>query len=225
MARYLQRKHRLEQKLPFIQREEKTMIVIDGRQSAMELRNFANLEEVLVKVMEEEVVSDHIVTDVLVNQEAFTEIYPHHAEDIEIDEIESVEVRTVSMEQMSADVSQELFTVIKLLQNGAKGVSGLLRQGDVAEGLELLQDLLDVTRHFLATISVLHQRFPLHNVAVFEETSRTLDTMLQEMCDVMGEQDWLLLSDLLEYEFMPSCEEWEQVIGAFVEDIASARLE
>ena len=201
------------------------MIIIDGRQSAMELGTFANLEEVLVKVMEEEVVSDHIVTDVLVNQEAFTEIYPHHAEDIEIDEIQSVEVRTMSMNAMAGEVSQELFTVIKIMQNGSKGVARFLRQGDIAEGLEVLQDLLDVTRHFLTTISVLHQRFPLPEAGAFESSSATLDKLLAEMCDVMGEQDWLLLADLLEYEFMPACEEWEQVVDAFVKDIAATKME
>jgi len=201
------------------------MIVIDGRQSSMELNNFANLEELLVKVMEEEVVADHIVTDVLVNQEAFTEIYPHHAEDVEIDEIESVEVRTVSVTEMAGEVSKELFVVIKIMQNGSKGVAGFLRQGDIAEGLEVLQDLLDVTRNFLTTISVLHQRFPLENTQMFEATSSTLDKLLSEMCDVMGEQDWLLLADLLEYEFIPACDEWEQVVGDFVTDIAAAKVE
>lgn len=201
------------------------MIVIDGRQSSMELSNFANLEELLVKVMEEEVVAEHIVTDVLVNQEAFTEIYPHHAEDIEIDEIQSVEVRTMSVTEMAGEVSKELFVVIKIMQSGARGVAGFLRQGDTAEGLEVLQDLLDVTRNFLTTISVLHQRFPLSDTTIFEQTSSSLDKLLGEMCDVMAEQDWLLLGDLLEYEFTPAAEEWEQVIAGFVEDIASAKLE
>jgi hypothetical protein len=191
----------------------------------MEINNFANLEEILVKVMEEEVVSDHIVTDVLVNQEAFTEIYPHHAEDVEIDEIQSVEVRTMSVDQMAGEVSRELFTVIKIMQNGARGVANFLRQGDIAEGLEVLQDLLDVTRNFLATISVLHQRFPLPDTRMFEETAATLDKLLLEMCDAMGEQDWLLLADLLEYEFSPACEEWERIISGFAADIAAAKAE
>ncbi|MDL2210514.1 hypothetical protein LJC26_06895 [Desulfovibrio sp. OttesenSCG-928-O18] len=201
------------------------MIVIDGRQSTMEIGNFANLEEILVKVMEEEVVADHIVTDVYVNQEAFSEIYPHHAEDIEIDEIESVEVRTVSLNEMAGDVAKELFTVIKIMQGGARSVAGNLRQADIAEGLEVLQDLLDVTRHFLGTISVLHQRFPLHNTESLDETTASLDRLLTEMCEVMTDQDWLLLADLLEYEFLPACDDWDQVLSAFVEDIAATKAE
>lgn len=201
------------------------MIVIDGRQSAMEIGNFANLEELLVKVMEEEVTGGNIVTDVYVNQETFTEIYPHHAEDIEADEIRSVEVRTVTLNQMASDVTQELFTVIKIMQNGAKGVATNLRQADITEGLEVLQDLLDVTRHFLATIGVLHQRFPHHDEAPMQETTAALDLLLTEMSEVMNDQDWLLLSDLLEYEFLPACDNWAQVLHAFVEDIAATKVE
>ena len=201
------------------------MIVIDGRQSAMEIGNFANLEEILIQVMENEVVHGHIVTDVYLNKEAFTEIYPHHAEDIETGEIESVEVRTVSMDEMASDVTQELFTVIRVMQNGAKGVAISFRQADLAEGLEILQDLLDVTRHFLATIGVLHGRFPLHDRSGLDQTTGGLDRLLSEMCEVMADQDWLLLADLLEYEFLPACDEWHDILDAFAKDIAAAKME
>ena len=29
------------------------------------------------------------------------------------------------------------------------------------------------------------------------------------MSDVLENEDWILLADLLEYEFMPQCEEWQ----------------
>lgn len=200
------------------------MIVIDGRQSSMDLKSFANLEEVLVKVMEEEVVAGNIVTDVLVNETAFSEIYPHHAEDVTIDEVQRVELHTVSTSEMAAEVSKELHIVIKIMQDGSKGVAMRLRQGDTGEGMELLQDLLDVVRNFLGTISVLHQRFPLESTEAFEKTSVTLDSLLSEMCDVMGNQDWLLLADLLQYELAPACEEWSKIIDAFQADIESERV-
>ena len=200
------------------------MIIINGRQSSIEVGNFANLEEILVKVMEDEIISDHVVTDVLVNQEAFSEIYPHHAEDVEINEIESVEVRTMSMNEMAGEVSKELFTVIKIMQNGSKGVAEMLRRGDTAEGLDVLQDLLDVTRNFLNTITLMHQRFPLQNISLYQSIASSLENLFVEMCNVMSEQDWLLLADLIEYEYMPSCEEWEQIINLFMQDIKAAKV-
>ncbi len=200
------------------------MIIIDGRQSAMNLGNFTNLEEILVKVMEEEVLENHVVTDVIVNNEAFSEIYPHQAEDISSDEIRNLEVRTASLGEIAADVTQELFKVIRLMQGGGKRVAVLFRQGDAAEALEVLQDLLDVTRHFLGIINMLYERFPAKNEATLVGVSNELDGLLTEMSDVMVNQDWVLLADLLEFEFLPGCDNWNEVLAALSDDIASAKL-
>ena len=32
--------------------------------------------------------------------------------------------------------------------------------------------------------------------------------MLSEMGDVLENEDWILLADLLEYEFIPQCNDW-----------------
>jgi hypothetical protein len=196
------------------------MIRIDGRQSAMELGSFANLEEVLVKVMEEELEPGCIVTDVLVNDESFSEMYPHQAEDIESAELRSVEVRSVSMREMAGDVTAELGKVVGIVQTGSKRVAGMFRQGDTAEALEVLQDLLEVTRHFLDTIDVLRDRFGSGENAL-AATTRELDDLVTEMADVMDNQDWLLLADLMEYEFLPSFENWHKVISGLDAEIAA----
>ena len=201
------------------------MIVIDGRQSAISLNSFANLEEVLVKVMEEEVVENNIITDVLVNDEAFSELYPHQAEDIRTDEIKRVEVRTISMEEMAADVTQELLTVGKIMQTGSKRIAELFRQGDTAESLELLQDLFEVTRGFLETTNILHSRFPAQNVEKLALVTSRLQEMLDEVAEVLQDQDWLLLADLFEFEFSPACEEWNGIIGDIANDIRALRAE
>ena len=33
------------------------------------------------------------------------------------------------------------------------------------------------------------------------------------MSDVLENEDWILLADLLEYEFLPLCGEWQEVSG------------
>ncbi len=96
------------------------MILIDGQKSNLALSNYANLEEVLAKIVEEESLEKRIVTDVLVNNKAFSEIYPHQAEDISLSEISSLELRTVSMEEMATDVVEELPKVINIMASGAR---------------------------------------------------------------------------------------------------------
>ncbi|GHV53357.1 hypothetical protein FACS1894206_03890 [Deltaproteobacteria bacterium] len=201
------------------------MIVIDGRQSTMEIGNFANLEEVLVKVMSEENMDDRIVTDVFLNKESFSELYPHQSEDIEVEDIQHVDVRTVSINEMAYDVATELFTVVRIMQDSAKSFAEKIRISDVNEGLEILQDILDVSRHFLSTITVLNSRFPLKDKDALQKVSSALGALLEEMCEVMRDEDWFLLADLMEYEFAPSCENWRDILSAFTADIDATKAE
>jgi hypothetical protein len=189
------------------------MIIIDGRQSAMEIGNFANLEEILVGVMHNGDMDSRIVTDVLVNDETFSEIYPHQAEDIGSEFIKSVEVRSMPVGEMASNIAREMYKVAQIMGNGAQHVARLFRQADDAEALDLLQDLLDVTRDFMSMIGVLRNEFCLDSGnREFNESVEQLSVLLTEMSEVLENADWILLADLLEYEFVPLSQNWKQVI-------------
>lgn len=195
------------------------MIVIDGQQTEMKLGSFANLEEILVKVLTEDYLENRIVTDVIVNDETFSEIYPHQAEDVQTDEIRTLEIRTVPVGEMAVNISRELYKVVQVMTSGAKQVATLFRQADDTEALELLQDLIDVTRDFMGMISTLRAEFSLRGGIDFQSNVDQISDLLTEMTEVLENEDWILLADLLEYEFLPVCENWKQVIQSLREDI------
>jgi hypothetical protein len=199
------------------------MITIDGRQSEMEIGNFANLEEILVGVMHNEEMATRVVTDVLVNDEAFSEIYPHQAEDIGCEFIKSVEVRSVPVDEMAVNIAREMYKVAQMMGNGARYVARLFRQADDAEALDTLQDLLDVTRDFMNMIGVLRNEFCLDSgCKEFGENAEQLSNLLTEMSEVLESSDWILLADLLEYEFLPLAQNWKQVIQSIRENLRQA---
>ena len=196
------------------------MITIDGRRSKMEIGNFANLEEILVDVMSNEDMDSRIVTDVLVNNEAFSEIYPHQAEDIGSEFIKTVEVRSMHVGEMAANIAREMYKVAQIMSNGARHVAHLFRQADDAEALDMLQDLLDVTRDFMSMIGVLRNEFCLDSGnKEFNESTEQLSNLLTEMSEVLENSDWILLADLLEYEFLPLSQNWKQVIQSIRENL------
>jgi len=199
------------------------MIVIDGRESNMSLSNCDNLAEVLVKLMEEECLEERVVTDVLVDDQSFSELYPHHAEDIGSTSFQRLELRTVSLTQMAEDVAGELPKVITILGRGARRVTELLRQSEIAEALEVLQDIVSVTREMLGTIQVLRKQYSGGINRDLENLSSRLGDLLGELNDVLGNEDWQLLADILEYEYAPACEGWRPVIDALANDIAASR--
>ncbi len=198
------------------------MIVIDGQHSEMQVGSFANLEEILVKVLEDGSLENRVVTDVLVNNEPFSEIYPHQAEDIETGGITSLEIRSVPVGEMAMNIARELYKVIQLMGDGARHVAGLFRQADDTEALEMYQDLLQVVRDFLGMIGVLRSEFTLKDHAAFNDGVEEISDLFGEMTEVMENEDWILLADLLEYEFLPATERWKNVIHLIREDIRKA---
>lgn len=185
------------------------MIIVDGRNSGKDISNFANLEEILVDVMEAEGMESRVVTDVLVNNELFSEIYPHQAEDISTASINSVEVRSIEASEMALAIAGEMEKVAVMMEKASHEIARLLREGSNTDGLELLQDLVDVIRDFLNMMALLRTQYLKDAGKInLNLQSKTFDELLSEMNDVMEGEDWILLADLLEYEFAPLCVEW-----------------
>lgn len=199
------------------------MIVIDGKQYDIGAVNFQNLEQVFTKVVEDGHLEDRIVTDVLLNNEPFTEIYPHQSEDIEMSEVQSLEIVTMSAGEMAVEVTLELYKVVNIMAEGGKRVAQLFRQADDAEALDTYQDLLDVIRNFLRTIGVLRDEYSLKDNTQYTKAAENLNELFTEMSSVLENEDWILLADLLEYEFLPAVEKWKSVIKNLRDDIRAAR--
>lgn len=198
------------------------MILIDGTQSDLAIQDFENLEQIISEVVDNGHISERIVTDVLLNSEPFSEIYPHQAEDIGSDEIEKLEITTVPVQQMASDIVQELYKVVKLMAGGGREVAALFRQADDAEALETYQDLLDVTRSFITMIGVIREEFSMQDHESFKVATEELSGLFSEMTEVLGNEDWILLADLLEYEFLPAVGRWEKVIDQLGSDVDNA---
>jgi hypothetical protein len=201
------------------------MLLIDGQKSELDFANFANLDQIFIKLMEDGVLHDRVVTDVFVNDSPFSEIYPHQAEDIDASELKTVEIRTMPVGEIAVEITRELYKVVTLMGEGAARVAELFRQADDAEALETYQDLVDVTRDFIGMISTLRSEFALKDYREFMEASDQLSNLFSEMTTVMGNEDWILLADLLEYEFLPAVHRWKKVVAQLREDVRSSGKE
>ncbi|TVM17566.1 hypothetical protein DPQ33_07915 [Oceanidesulfovibrio indonesiensis] len=195
------------------------MIVIDGQNTGLNVSNYQNLEDLLIKMMESGNLEDRVVTDVLVDDESFSEIYPHQAEDIETSSIKKVEIKSVAVSDMAVSITTELEKVVGIMAQGGRQVAALFRQADDAEALELFQDLLDVTRNFMRMIGVLREEFDLSKSTEFNAASQEISGVLSEVSEVLENEDWILMADVLEYEFIPTVEKWDKVVAALRKDI------
>ncbi|GAB6125881.1 hypothetical protein [Humidesulfovibrio idahonensis] len=198
------------------------MILIDGQKQDLDISGFENLDQIFAKVMADGSLEDRVVTDVFVNEKPFSEIYPHQAEDIDLSDVQSVEIRTLGVAEVAVEITRELYKVVTLMGEGATRVAEMFRQADDAEALETYQDLLDVTRDFIGMVSVLRGEFALKDHKEFLEASDQLSSLFSEMTEVLANEDWILLADLLEYEFMPAVNRWKKVVALLREDVRTS---
>jgi len=189
------------------------MIIIDGQRSPFEVHQFENLEQIIEKVMEDERMRSRIVTDVLVNDEAFSEIYPHQAEDMEASHIKRVEIVSVPASEMAQDITRELYKVVTLMGKAGRQVADLFRQADDDQALELYGDLLDVNRDFLSMVGVLRNEYTSDTSEEFESSLSDLSSLFTEMIEIQENEDWILLADLLEYEYLPVVEKTKSMVA------------
>jgi len=199
------------------------MIIIDGHQSTLNISNFANLEEILSSAIKEDTLENRIVTEIRLNERMFSELYPNQASDIAISAIQHVEITSMAVNEMALAITGELFTVLKIMSIGSRHVTHLFNQSSDTSALELLVDLLDVTRNFLSMISVLRTSYTddtIDQIDISQHVER-IANLLAEMTEIMEAKDWLLLADLIEFEFIPQCDTWKEIITQLKTSIES----
>lgn len=189
------------------------MIIVDGQRRPFEVNNFKNLEQIIAKVMTDQDMYNRVVTDVLINNESFSEIYPHQAEDIETTEINRVEIISIPAQEMAQDITKELYKVVTLMSKAGQQVATYFRQANDGDALELYADLLEVNRDFLTMISVLRNEFAAGSSAEFEDSLEGLSILFSEMIEIQENEDWILLADLLEYEYLPLVEKTKAIVA------------
>ncbi len=191
------------------------MIFINGKQSTLNLNQFDNLEEVINLSFANFSLSNQIITNVIVDDEPFSEIYPHQAEDISCDQIGKIEIFSLDLNQMALNVIDELFKVTKSMELACETISIYLRQGDNDAGLDMLQDLIDVQRSFLNMVGTLRTDFNIPETEELNELTSKFSDLLSEVLNVMGYEDWILLADFLSFEVAPNCKEWNTCLTQF----------
>lgn len=195
------------------------MIIVDGQRTPLEVHNFENLEQIIEKVMADTSMQSRIVTDVLVNNEAFSEIYPHQAEDMEASYIDRVEIISVHTSEMAQNITRELYKVVSLMATAGRQVADLFRQADDAQALELYSDLLEVNRDFMNMVGVLRNEFVADSALDFDVSLGDLSSLFSEMIEIQENEDWILLADLLEYEYLPLVEKTKAIVAQLRESV------
>jgi hypothetical protein len=204
-------------------------ITIDEREEKMKVPLESSLGDILDRIWSERIPDNRVITHIRVNGEELLEdengIYP----DLPGDEIDSLELQTGVSQEMVFRALSDAKDYLGRLNPGIEETAELFRVGDETKAHTQYGQCLDGINWFIQIVEGARQVVGLdYNKIVFNRVSvqsyvENLEHNIRELWRAQQEEDWIMLSDLLEYELLPMMEGWKEILP-LIEEAAENRV-
>ncbi len=197
-------------------------ITINDQPLPADFSHLGNLEEVLAEIHAKHLPPGQQLYQVHLNGQFFSERYPRESRYLGINEIQRLEVRTISDRKMARIILEEAVGQAEILSQAIVECARLFRVAPEEEGNRCLAQVLEALRWLLQTgetgwqvLLPQEQQAQVRAGAGMPRFFQDLQMLLTEMEDIAAEEDYIMLADLMEYELHPLVEQWRTLILAF----------
>jgi hypothetical protein len=181
-------------------------LTVDGQSLTVSEVDGANLEEILISLMEHPCTNGRVITGVRLNGEPYAEEVPHAAMEVERQAIESLSLDTLALEDMGMSFLKTGPAYLATLLEALPKIVENFRLGDereanehflnFLEALHLLMTLLEQTRQVLG----IWDGGDNEGASALNQYLDSLVIILNNLVTLQEQKDWIYLADVLEYE-------------------------
>lgn len=181
-------------------------LTVDGTNLSAGDITGANLDEILINLMEHPNVVNRTITKVLINGDPYREEVPHAALEVERHQITSLELITHSEEEIGLHFLEHGHFYTNTLREVIPKIVEEFRLGDEVEAnerflsflepLHLLLNMLDHTKDIIGVSDDLE----LGDKGTFSSFMAKLLETLNQLIALQEQSDWVYMADVLEYE-------------------------
>lgn len=181
-------------------------LTVDGQSLTASEIDGANLEEILLSLMEHPCTNGRVITGVRLNGEPYSEEVPHAAIEVDRTAIESLSLDTLTLEDMGVNFLRTGPAYLATLLEALPKIVENFRLGDereanehflnFLEALHLLMTLLEQTRHVLG----IWEGGDNEEASSLNQYLDSLVGILNNLVSLQEQKDWIYLADVLEYE-------------------------
>ncbi|MDR1051507.1 MAG: hypothetical protein LBP95_10630 [Deltaproteobacteria bacterium] len=185
-------------------------LTVDGQNLVASDIVGSNLEEILINLMEHPSTSGRIIKKIYLNGEQYFEEVPHAALEVGRTEIDTLNLDTLTMEDMGLNFLKTGPAYLDTLLEALSRIVETFRVGDeqeaneyflnFLEALHLLMTLLEQTRYVLG----LWQGADDERASSLNQYLDSLVGILNDIINLQEQKDWIYLADVLEYELQDS---------------------
>ncbi|MDR2388131.1 MAG: hypothetical protein LBE80_11205 [Deltaproteobacteria bacterium] len=193
-------------------------LTVDGQNIVASEITGSNLEEILLNLMEHPATNGRVIRRILLNGEPYFEDVPHAALEVPRAKIGSLNLDTLTMEDMGLNFLKTSPAYVDTLLEALSKIVEAFRLGDeqeaneyflnFLEALHLLMSLLEQTR----TVLGLWQGSDDENNSTLNHYLESLAELLTNVLSLQEQKDWIYLADVLEYEFQDSLKRLAEIL-------------
>ena len=188
------------------------IISIDGNPVEEGKIEGGNLEDILAELQQDHLPYNRLVGEVLLNGQSYSEDLPHAAVEIARSDITSLELVTLTPEEIALHFISNGSHFLEAMLNSLPEISEMFRLGDEAEANEHYLRFLE-SLHLLVNMlekvnGVMDIHFDLSSGdhGSMDDRLEKLAQVLSQLARIQEETDWIYLADILEYELTPELE-------------------
>jgi hypothetical protein len=191
---------------------------VDRQEQRIDLPPGSSLGQIIEHVCRQGVSADRVITHIRINGQELLEdergLYP----DISGEEIDLLELQTGLSTEMASRGLRDARDYLERLNPAIGETADLFRTGQDAKALEQYGRCMDGLNWFMQILEGAKQVMALdyhqiqsHKVSI-QSYVENLQQNIREMWNAQQDEDWVMLSDLLEYELLPLMEGWKEIL-------------
>ncbi len=193
-------------------------ILLDQKSIEIDTGEAGNLEQILLKIMGEEVPPGNVIASVKVNRASYSEKKPHEALSVHVRDISLLEITTIRKEEVVWPFLEAGIGQLDLIIKSAVRVSRLFRIADEAEANDHYADLLHSLRLFMRMVKEAGESLFIDFATIlFKDTSvndrvEKFGHIIGHMLSIQEKEDWVMLADIIDYELIALLDEWKLIL-------------
>ena len=198
-------------------------VTINEENIPADFSHLRTLEDIIVELNDKFIPQGQQLFQVHINGEFFSERYPRESRYMDLRDIGTLALKTVSDEDMARIILKEAIGQSELLTQAMEQISTLFRLAAEDEANQYFAQVLDALRWFLQTSDKACQILKLEleqgqspQTVMVPAFLAKLQELLQEMMQVSEDEDYILLADLMEYELLPMVQTWQKLLSQLI---------
>jgi hypothetical protein len=192
-------------------------VTINDQSIPVDFSQFHNLEEVIVELHENFIPAGQQLYQVHVNGEFFSERYPRESRYVNLGEVATISLKTISDQDMARVILNQSVQQAEVLCQALEQGAALFRLAAEDEANYYFAQVLDSLRWLLQVgdiaSQVLNNNGGQPSLPSISHFLRNLGRLLDEMLQISEEEDYIMLADLMEYELLPMVQEWQRILS------------